>query len=74
MAKRGGTFTDCVGNPGTGRLEDDIVIKLLSEDPGNYKDAPLEGIRRILSKFTGHEIPRGEPIDTSLIQDRKSVV
>jgi N-methylhydantoinase A/acetone carboxylase, beta subunit len=41
MAKRGGTFTDCVGNPGTGRLEDDIVIKLLSEDPDNYKDAPF---------------------------------
>ncbi|CDM26908.1 hypothetical protein CBS147339_3464 [Penicillium roqueforti] len=65
---RGGTFTDCIGNPGTGRLEDDIVIKLLSEDPNSYEDAPLEGIRRILSKFTGHEIPRGEPIDTSLIQ------
>ncbi|KAJ5446106.1 Hydantoinase B/oxoprolinase [Penicillium cf. griseofulvum] len=65
---RGGTFTDCVGNPGTGRLEDDIVIKLLSEDPNNYKDAPLEGIRRILSKFTGHGIARGQPIDTSLIQ------
>ncbi|KAJ5088134.1 hypothetical protein N7456_011750 [Penicillium angulare] len=65
---RGGTFTDCIGNPGTGRLEDDIVIKLLSEDPSNYPDAPLEGIRRILSKFTGHGIPRGEPIDTSLIQ------
>jgi 5-oxoprolinase (ATP-hydrolysing) len=48
-------------------LEDDIVIKLLSEDP-NYKDAPLEGIRRILSKSTGHEIARGQPIDTSLIQ------
>lgn len=44
------------------------MIKLLSEDPNNYKDAPLEGIRRILSNFTGHEIPRGEPIDTSLIQ------
>lgn len=57
-----------MGNPGTGRLEDDIVIKLLSEDPANYQDAPLEGIRRILSKFTGREIPRGEPIDTSLIQ------
>lgn len=57
-----------MGNPGTGRLEDDIVIKLLSEDPTNYQDAPLEGIRRILSKFTGREIPRGEPIDTSLIQ------
>ncbi|KAJ5150981.1 uncharacterized protein N7482_010233 [Penicillium canariense] len=65
---RGGTFTDCIGNPGTGRLEDDILIKLLSEDPTNYADAPLEGIRRIISKFTGREIPRGEPIDTSLIQ------
>lgn len=68
VVQRGGTFTDCVGNPGTGRLEDDIVIKLLSEDPSNYQDAPLEGIRRILSKFTGRDIPRGEPIDTSLIQ------
>lgn len=56
-----------MGNPGTGRLEDDIVIKLLSEDPGNYEDAPLEGIRRILSRVTGREIPRGEAIDTSLI-------
>lgn len=57
-----------MGNPGTGLLEDDIVIKLLSEDPENYEDAPLEGIRRILSKFTGRNIPRREPIDTSLIQ------
>ncbi|KAJ5591763.1 uncharacterized protein N7459_002132 [Penicillium hispanicum] len=65
---RGGTFTDCVGNLDSGRLEDDIVIKLLSEDPSNYDDAPLEGIRRILSKFTGSEIPRGDPIDTSLIR------
>ncbi|KAJ5674866.1 uncharacterized protein N7477_004800, partial [Penicillium maclennaniae] len=65
---RGGTFTDCVGNPGSGRLEEDIVIKLLSEDPSHYDDAPLEGIRRILSRFTGREIPRGDTIDTSLIQ------
>ncbi|KAB8346350.1 hypothetical protein FH972_023394 [Carpinus fangiana] len=65
---RGGTFTDCVGNPGTGRMEDDVVIKLLSEDPQNYDDAPLEGIRRLLSKFTGREIPRGEPLDTSKIE------
>ncbi|KAL5364572.1 Hydantoinase B/oxoprolinase-domain-containing protein [Aspergillus floccosus] len=49
-------------------MEDDIVIKLLSEDPSNYEDAPIEGIRRILSKFTGREIPRGEPIDTSQIR------
>ncbi|KAJ9226833.1 hypothetical protein DTO027B5_2049 [Paecilomyces variotii] len=65
---RGGTFTDCIGNSGSGKLEDDVVIKLLSEDPSNYEDAPLEGIRRLLSKFTGREIPRGEPLDTSLIE------
>ena len=49
-------------------MADDIIIKLLSEDPSNYDDAPLEGIRRLLSKFTGHEIPRGEPLDTSMIE------
>ena len=65
---RGGTFTDCVGNPGTGKMEDDVLIKLLSEDPSNYDDAPLEGIRRLLSKFEGREIPRGEPLDTSKIE------
>ncbi|KAF2835628.1 hypothetical protein M501DRAFT_997761 [Patellaria atrata CBS 101060] len=65
---RGGTFTDCVGNPGTGKMEDDVIIKLLSEDPSNYEDAPLEGIRRLLSKFTGKEIPRGEALDTSKIE------
>ncbi|KAK1082865.1 hypothetical protein LTR33_003633 [Friedmanniomyces endolithicus] len=65
---RGGTFTDCVGNPGSGLMTDDVIIKLLSVDPSNYDDAPLEGIRRLLSRFTGHEIPRGEPLDTSQIE------
>jgi len=65
---RGGTFTDCVGNPGSGRMEDDVVIKLLSVDPQHYDDAPLEGIRRLLSKFENHEIPRGQPLDTSRIE------
>ena len=49
-------------------MEDDVIIKLLSEDPSNYDDAPLEGIRRLLSGFTGREIPRGEPLDTSKIE------
>lgn len=49
-------------------MEDDKVIKLLSEDPANYKDAPLEGIRRLLSHFEGRDIPRGQPIDTSKIE------
>ncbi|PNY25793.1 5-oxoprolinase (Atp-hydrolysing) [Tolypocladium capitatum] len=60
---RGGTFTDCVGE----HNGDEIIIKLLSEDPANYKDAPLEGIRRIMSHFLGRDIPRGEPLDTSQI-------
>jgi 5-oxoprolinase (ATP-hydrolysing) len=49
-------------------MEDDILIKLLSEDPSNYDDAPLEGIRRLMSKFLGKEIPRAEPLDTSKIE------
>ena len=48
-------------------MEDDVVIKLLSEDPANYDDAPLEGIRRLLSRFQGKEIARGEILDTSQI-------
>jgi 5-oxoprolinase (ATP-hydrolysing) len=49
-------------------MEDDVIIKLLSEDPANYADAPLEGIRRLLSRFEGREIPRGAPLDTSRIE------
>lgn len=60
---RGGTFTDCVGE----QNGEEIIIKLLSEDPANYKDAPLEGIRRIMSHFLKRDIPRGEPLDTSKI-------
>ncbi|KAF7560877.1 hypothetical protein G7046_g3252 [Stylonectria norvegica] len=60
---RGGTFTDCVGE----HNGEEIIIKLLSEDPANYKDAPLEGIRRIMSHFLAREIPRGEALDTSKI-------
>lgn len=61
---RGGTFTDCVGEH-NGK---ETIIKLLSEDPANYKDAPLEGIRRIMSHFLGREVPRGEALDTSQIE------
>ncbi|EDO18013.1 hypothetical protein Kpol_1054p61 [Vanderwaltozyma polyspora DSM 70294] len=65
---RGGTFTDCIGNPGTGKHEDDVVIKLLSVDPQNYPDAPLEGIRRLLEVFEGKKIPRNIPLDISKVQ------
>ena len=53
---RGGTFTDIYaevpGEPGF------RVVKLLSEDPQNYDDAPREGIRRILAETTGIDISR----------------
>ncbi|CCH44964.1 5-oxoprolinase (ATP-hydrolysing) [Wickerhamomyces ciferrii] len=65
---RGGTFTDVIGNPGTGNQQDDVIIKLLSVDPKNYPDAPLEGIRRLLEIFTGETIPRGAKLDTSQIE------
>ncbi|MCQ6961685.1 hydantoinase B/oxoprolinase family protein [Methanolobus chelungpuianus] len=42
---RGGTFTDIVARSPEGRL---LTHKLLSENPGHYQDAAVEGIRRIL--------------------------
>lgn len=60
---RGGTFTDALGRiPDSDR--DDIVVKLLSHDPGNYKDAPREAVRRIVEIFRGTSISRDEKIET----------
>ncbi|SHI36530.1 hydantoinase B/oxoprolinase family protein [Wenxinia saemankumensis] len=42
---RGGTFTDVVGRDPDGGLH---PLKLLSENPGVYEDAAIEGIRRLL--------------------------
>lgn len=41
---RGGTFTDVVARTADGRI---VTMKLLSEDPEKYKDAPTEAIRRL---------------------------
>ena len=43
---RGGTFTDIYA-----RLPDgtERIMKLLSEDPDNYPDAPFEGIKRLMA-------------------------
>ncbi|KAJ2636947.1 hypothetical protein GGF40_002685 [Coemansia sp. RSA 1286] len=68
---RGGTFTDCVATfpvPATAEEpagERTVVIKLLSEDPAHYDDAPREGLRRILEAATGRPHPRSEKLDTS---------
>ncbi|KAJ5654151.1 hypothetical protein N7490_001154 [Penicillium lividum] len=64
---RGGTFTDCLGII-EGR-EKEIVVKLLSQDPANYADAPIEGIRRILEQATGKVFPRDEQLTTADFSD-----
>ena len=53
---RGGTFTDIYAEvPGESGFR---VVKLLSEDPQNYPDAPREGIRRIMEEVTGKTFPK----------------
>ena len=47
---RGGTFTDVVARSPEGHI---LARKLLSENPGAYDDAALEGIRRFLGVETG---------------------
>jgi len=42
---RGGTFTDIVGRRPDGGL---VTLKLLSENPGRYRDAAVQGIRALL--------------------------
>ncbi len=63
---RGGTFTDCLATNIPNHP--DIVLKILSEDPDNYADAPIEAVRRILCIAEGREIPRGEPLSTKSIE------
>lgn len=51
-----------------GSSQSEVIFKLLSVDPGNYQDAPTEGIRQVLSHFRGHNVPRGEPLDISDVE------
>jgi 5-oxoprolinase (ATP-hydrolysing) len=55
---RGGTFTDVVGRRPDGTL---AVHKLLSENPGRYRDPAVAGIRHLLG------VPPGEPLPTERI-------
>lgn len=72
---RGGTFTDIYAEIDRQHLTspDEIttdfhVLKLLSVDPQNYPDAPIEGIRRVLQLARPEELERDHPLDTSHIQ------
>ena len=62
---RWGTFTDVYAEvPGETGFR---VVKLLSEDPDNYEDAPREGIRRILEDVTGQSFD-SKGFDSDLIE------
>ncbi|TMH25524.1 MAG: 5-oxoprolinase [Betaproteobacteria bacterium] len=56
---RGGTFTDIVALRPDGRI---LAHKLLSENPGRYRDAAIAGIRELLAVPPGATIP-GESIE-----------
>ncbi|XP_034275895.1 LOW QUALITY PROTEIN: 5-oxoprolinase [Pantherophis guttatus] len=62
---RGGTFTDVFARCPDGKVR---VMKLLSEDPANYRDAPTEGIRRILQEECGVPFPKDQPLKTACIE------
>jgi N-methylhydantoinase A/oxoprolinase/acetone carboxylase beta subunit len=62
---RGGTFTDVVARSSDGRLR---VEKLLSEKPGQYDDAALEAIRRVLAEEGGsvEDVRMGTTVATNV--------
>ncbi len=73
---RGGTFTDIYAETPKGPR----VLKLLSENPDHYSDAPLEGIQRILCEVKGTReidpgciewIRMGTTIATNALLERK---
>lgn len=69
-ADRGGTFCDVFAtwpDPANPNQNIEHVVKLLSQDPANYRDAPTEGIRRVLEKATGESIPRTTVLPTDKI-------
>ncbi len=73
---RGGTFTDIVARAPDGSIQ---TKKVLSENPGAYDDAALEGIRRFLGVASRDPIPAeriaavkmGTTVATNALLERK---
>lgn len=73
---RGGTFTDVVARRPDGGIE---TAKLVSENPGHYDDAAVEGIRRFLRLAPGAAISgdaigavkMGPTVATNALLERK---
>ena len=73
---RGGTFTDIVAKQPDGQL---VTHKLLSDNPEQYPDAALAGIRRLLGVALDAPIPTesieavkmGTTVATNALLERK---
>src|SRR5690606_4803644 len=73
---RGGTFTDIVGRGPDGAL---VTHKLLSDNPAQYPDAALAGIRKLLNVAPDQAIPvelieavkMGTTVATNALLERK---
>src|ERR1700729_3583997 len=73
---RGGTFTDIVARAPDGTLS---THKLLSENPGRYRDAAIAGIRSVLGVAPDQPIPpnlidavkMGTTVATNALLERK---
>src|SRR3984885_12101578 len=73
---RGGTFTDIVARKPDGSL---VTQKLLSENPGQYRDSAIEGVRRLLglergqliSSQTVEAVKMGTTVATNALLERK---
>ncbi len=73
---RGGTFTDIVAKHPQGKI---IIHKLLSENPEQYEDAAVQGIREILGLGVSDAIPSeqievvkmGTTVATNALLERK---
>jgi 5-oxoprolinase (ATP-hydrolysing) len=67
---RGGTFTDIVGRRPDGTL---VTTKLLSEDPAHYRDAAVEGIRRLTADDPAPiaSVKMGTTVATNALLERK---
>ncbi|MEA3011214.1 MAG: hypothetical protein QOJ91_2906 [Sphingomonadales bacterium] len=68
---RGGTFTDIVARTPDGRL---LTAKLLSDNPGLYDDAAVEGIRRLTAEHGEaplDSVKMGTTVATNALLERK---
>ena len=73
---RGGTFTDIVAKRPDGQI---VIHKLLSENPEQYQDAPVQGIREVMEIADNEAIPAeqievvkmGTTVATNALLERK---